>query len=261
MVPALPFPEPDLPLLLLLATVLVAGVARGMSGFGTGMIVAPVAGALYGPKTALVIIVIMDLLPVIPLTLPAMRHARWREVVPVLVGLALLLPAGVAILRIGDPLILRWVICVAILACATGLWRGVRYRGPRNATVSLAVGGIAGTLSGIASIPGPPVIMYWLASPLSHAIVRANLLVLFFLAEMLSIGNLWIAGLFERPAVMLGLAATPAYFLGLLGGWRLFGLASEEAFRRTTLVLILLAALLALPAAGPLFAMLGRATV
>jgi uncharacterized protein len=32
--------------LLLLAVIAVAGVARGMSGFGTGMIVAPVAGAI-----------------------------------------------------------------------------------------------------------------------------------------------------------------------------------------------------------------------
>lgn len=39
-------PELDLSLALLTLTVLVAGVVRGLSGFGTGLIVAPIAGAL-----------------------------------------------------------------------------------------------------------------------------------------------------------------------------------------------------------------------
>ena len=69
-------PVPDAALAALLATVLLAGIARGLSGFGTGMIVAPVAGALYGPQVAIVIIVIMDSLPVLPVTLPALRQAR-----------------------------------------------------------------------------------------------------------------------------------------------------------------------------------------
>ena len=54
-----PFPAIDLPFALLLLVILFAGVARGLSGFGNGMIVAPVAGAIYGPKAALALIVDM----------------------------------------------------------------------------------------------------------------------------------------------------------------------------------------------------------
>ena len=50
-------PSFDGPFVILAVTVLVAGIARGLSGFGTGLIVAPVAGALYGPKAAFVILV------------------------------------------------------------------------------------------------------------------------------------------------------------------------------------------------------------
>lgn len=100
-------PEFDAALFALLATVLVAGVARGLSGFGTGMIVAPVAGALYGPQGALVIIVIIDSLPTVPITLPVLRIARWREVLPVFAGLLLFFPAGIMILTRGDPFMLR----------------------------------------------------------------------------------------------------------------------------------------------------------
>ncbi len=117
------FPDIDVAFLALAATVLVAGVARGLSGFGTGMIVAPVAGALYGPKAALAIIVIMDSLPTIPVTVPALRIATWREVLPAVIGLILLIPAGVWILTVADPLALRWLISFTILLCAVALAR------------------------------------------------------------------------------------------------------------------------------------------
>lgn len=245
-------PAFDAPFIVLLATIFVAGVARGMSGFGTGMIVAPVAGALYGPKAALVIMVIIDSLPTIPVTIPVLRHARWREVLPILVGLALLLPVGVYVLEHSDPVLLRWLICAAVFVCAIMLWSGWRYSGPRNAAVSVGVGGVAGLLSGIASIPGPPVIFYWLAADFPAAIVRASLLTLFLLSELLTIGNLWFAGLFTRDVVTLGLTAVPFYFAALLIGARLYGFASDATYRRVTLILVIASAILALPVVSSL---------
>jgi uncharacterized membrane protein YfcA len=109
-------PTLDLPLTLLLAVVFMAGIARGLSGFGSGMIVAPVAGALFGPASAIAILTIIDALPAIPVTLPAMRIARWSEVVPVFVGLLLLYPLGIYVLIHGDVATLRWFIALAIFA-------------------------------------------------------------------------------------------------------------------------------------------------
>jgi uncharacterized membrane protein YfcA len=233
--------------LTLAAVIAVAGVARGMSGFGTGMIVAPVAGAFYGPQWALVIVVIVDALPILPVAIPALRVAQWGEVVPVAVGTLLLFPLGIWILQAGDPVMLRWFICAAVLACVFTLWSGWRYTGPRNPAVSTAAGGVAGVLSGIAQIPGPPVIAYWMASGLPAVLVRANLLAYFLVGEAISIGNLWAAGMFERGPVTIGVMAMLPYFAGLMLGWRLFGLASEAAYRRVTFLLIVAAAVLAAP--------------
>ena len=253
-------PALDTTILLLLGTVLVAGVARGLSGFGTGMIVAPIAGALYGPKAAIVVIVIIDSLPTVPLTLPALRLAHWREVLPVSAGLFLFFPVGIWLLVHGDERVLRWLICVAVLACAATLWSGYRYSGPRNPATSVGVGGVAGVLSGIASIPGPPVIAYWMASGLPATIVRANMLTLFFIGELVSIGNLWVAGLFARDVVMIGVAAAPVYFAGILGGWAMFARGGERIYRLATLALVMLSALLALPLFDDAFAVAGLAT-
>jgi hypothetical protein len=241
------FPAFDLSLLVLVAVVFGAGIARGLSGFGSGMIVAPVAGALYGPTSALVIMVILDSLPTIPMTIPATRIARWSEVLPVFAGLFLLFPLGLFILRHGDITTLRWIIALAIFASVAVLAFDYRYRGPRNIPVSLGLGGVAGILSGIAAIPGPPVVVYWLASDYPAAIVRANLMTFFLLEAIVAVGNLWWAGLFESSIVMIGVICMPFYFVGLTIGGRFFHRSSERTYRIATFVLILLAAFLALP--------------
>lgn len=243
----MPLPILDLPLAALLVTVFVAGIARGLSGFGTGMIVAPVAGALFGPAPALAILTLIDILPTIPVTLPVMRIARWREILPVFCGLLVLYPLGIYLVIHADVMMLRWLIAAAIFACVAVLASGYRYRGPRNTVTSFGVGGMAGVLSGIAAIPGPPILAYWLASDYPAKIVRANLLTLFLISNLVSGPNIWFAGLFRADVVMIGLVSMPPYFVGLLIGWRFFGSASESAYRRITFALILLAAFLALP--------------
>lgn len=257
--PVPPLPVIDTAFAILAVTVFIAGVARGLSGFGTGMIVMPIAAALYGPKVALVALVIMDSLPTIPVTIPVLRIARWREVLPVALGIAALLPLGVYILTIGSEVMLRWIISASILICAAVLWSGWRYRGGRPARLSFAVGGVAGVLSGIASTPGPPVIFYWMAANLPSVVMRANLLTVFLIGESLSLLNVWAAGLLVGPAVMLGVVAALPYFVGLLIGTRLHTRASDEAYRRLTFVLIVAAAVLALPAVEPLFRWLAEA--
>ena len=240
-------PTFDTPFLVLLAIIFLAGIARGLSGFGTGMIVAPVAGAIYGPKAALTLLVLIDILPSLPVTIPAFRIARWNEVIPVLAGMFAGVPIGIWILINGDELILRWLICLTILGCVAVLWLRWNWRGPRNAKVSLGIGGVAGILSGIASIPGPPILAYWMTAGLPAAIVRANLLALFFIATFIGLANIYVAGIFDWDIAMRALVAAPIYFFGIVAGTLAFSKGGEQLYRIATFVLILLAAALALP--------------
>jgi uncharacterized protein len=250
-------PTFDLQLALLVAVVSVAGIARGMSGFGSGMIVAPVAGAIYGPPAALVILLILDSLPTVPITVAAMTIARWNEVLPAFIGLFMLFPLGVFILVHGDVTVLRWLIALAIFVSVIVIGSNYRYRGPRNIATSFGAGGVAGVLSGIAAIPGPPVITYWMASHYPAAIVRANLLTCFGLEAGVAAVNLWAAGLFESSVVIAGVICAPFYFVGLTIGGRLFHRSSEKVFRILTFGLILLSGFLSLPLFDRLFAALG----
>jgi uncharacterized membrane protein YfcA len=231
----------------ILATALIAGVVRGFSGFGTGMIFVPAASAIYSPKTAVVALWVLDSLPTLIIVPKALPHVDWRTVIPAAVGYALLVRYGVAMLAGFDPQTMRWLISLLVFGFVLLLWSGWRYHGARPAWLSAGVGGIAGLFSGAAGLPGPPVIAYWMASNAAARTVRANLIAFFMLGEILSGIALYWADLFAVEAVAIGIAAIPAYVGGLLAGQSLFGRASEELYRRVAFMVILASATLGLP--------------
>ncbi|MCP4071808.1 MAG: sulfite exporter TauE/SafE family protein [Hyphomicrobiales bacterium] len=232
---------------IVLLAVIIAGIARGFSGFGTGMIVAPVAAAMFSPKIALIMLVVMDSWPAIIPALQSRRKVQWSEVRPILAGFVLALPLGVAFIKYGDATLLRWFISAIILISVSVLWSGWQYRGPRNFPISASVGALSGFLGGSTQIPGPPAIIYWMATKTGVGIVRANILMLFLMTEFISMGGYYLGGLFTWESALKGLLASPIFFLGIMIGGSLFTKASEQTFRTITFLLILCSAIMSLP--------------
>ena len=90
-------------------------------------------------------------------------------------------------------------------------------------------------------------IAYWLGGAIPANIVRANIVLYFEVSTALTLLNYLWGGLFVTALVPLCLMTAPAYGLGLWGGSRLFGVASEVTFRRICLGLIALAVVIGLP--------------
>ena len=149
---------------IVILAVVIAGVARGFSGFGTGMIVAPIAAAMYSPQVALILLVVMDSWPSAVPAIQARKKVQWGEVLPIVFGFVLALPLGIAFIKYGDAITLRWFISAIILVAVSVLWSGWQYRGPRNFPISASVGAMCGFLGGSTQIPGPPAIIYWMAT-------------------------------------------------------------------------------------------------
>ena len=245
---SLPFPPEILAALALAA--LVAGLVRGFSGFGAGMIFIPVAAALAGPKIAVVTLWIMDTLPTLTIVIPALKRVEWRSILPIAAGYAVTVWAGVWLLANGDPHALRWAISLAILATVPVLWSGWRYRGARPFVLSAGVGGVSGIMGGAAQLSGPPVLIYWLASDDPAWRIRANVIVLFFALSALSGTSMAVNGLFDLDAVMAGVICAPVFGLALLIGQRGFAHATDAGYRRFAFVLILIVAIATLPVFG-----------
>ncbi|WP_421857366.1 TSUP family transporter [Oricola sp.] len=231
-----------------LIAVFAAGVVRGFSGFGAGMIVVPVAAAAYSPQHAVVVFLVLDTLPALPLVIPTLRKVSLAELAPVVAGYACLLPLGIWFLKTGDTGVLRWCMSAVIILAAVCLWSGWKYTGPRSLAVRAGVGGLAGFLGGSMGVPGPPVVLYWMAQSNGAGFVRAHLIVFLTVAQWFAGIGLISAGLVTREALTLGFISAPLFLVALLIGARMFGQATETAYRRIAFGIIITAAVLTLPA-------------
>lgn len=229
------------------AAAALAGLVRGFSGFGAAMVFVPIAGALYSPEQAVVLLFLTDTVVSLPLLPPAFARCTWREVAPLTAGATLLVPVGVEVLLVADPIAMRWTISLLVLAFTGLMASGWRYAGKPSVPASVAVGGAAGLAGGMASLFGPPVILFWLGGRANVPTVRANILAFFGLVTVVSAVTYLANGMITRASLVMALVLMPVYALGVVLGARGFALASERAFRFLALALCGLAALGTLP--------------
>ncbi|MFC7544131.1 sulfite exporter TauE/SafE family protein [Siccirubricoccus deserti] len=231
----------------LLAAALAGGLARGFSGFGAALIFVPLASVGLGPRAAAPLMLVLEAVAVLALTPGAWKLADRRQVGILAMGAAVGTPLGALVLASADPLALRWAVALLILALLGLLASGWRFRGRPRTPATLAVGLAGGVLGGVAMVSGPPVMAYLLGQPGTARQVRASF-ALYLAAGAVFAGIAYAAAGLLTPALLAPfLVSAPAYGAGIWAGTRMFGLASERAFRLACYAMIALAALLGLP--------------
>lgn len=96
-------------------------------------------------------------------------------IAPISAAAVLAVPLGGYLLTGADPLTLRRLIALIVIAFSLVLLSGRRYQGAQRLPTSLALGALSGTMLGATSIGAPPVILYLLSGPDRVAVTRANL--------------------------------------------------------------------------------------
>ena len=242
---------PQLPWLALAA--LGAGLVRGFAGFGAAMIFIPVASALIDPKAAVILLFVIDGIATLPLLAPAVRICRWSEIMPLIVGATLTVPLGVQALVLMDPVLLRWIICGAILLAVAAMATGWRYSRRPSMPVTVGIGGMAGLTGGAASLSGPPVVLFWLGGQSAAPTVRANMIVFLGISTAIAGAAYWWNGLFTTEQIARSALLLPVYAAAIWLGAHSFRHASESLFRRLAFGLIAFAALGSLPVMDGIF--------
>lgn len=225
----------------------VAGLARGFSGFGGALIFVPLAGAATNPQMAAALLLVIDGVMTLGMVPEGWRRANRKEVFTMLAGAVIGVPAGATALSLLPSVTLRWIISVVVLCLLIFLISGWRYHGRPKAWLTVGVGATAGLFGGAAQMSGPPIVAYWLGGAIERSIVRANLVLYFALATVLSATSYVVGGILTPEVLMISAMAGPGYGIGLWAGSRMFGLASEATFRRICFTLIASAAILGLP--------------
>lgn len=237
----------------LLAVTLVAGLARGFSGFGGALIFMPLASSVISPQLASATLLLADGLAALSLIPNAVATAPKRNPLLLAAGALIGAPLGTLALVHLPVFWLRWGISVMVLAMLALLASGLRYRGRPTSPLSVGVGLVSGFFSGAAQLGGPPVVAYLIGQDMPGRTVRASLILFFAMSSLISAASYGLNGLLTLPALVLAGLVAPVFALGLFLGSRLFGLASETLFRRVCFGLIGAAAIGGLPLLDRLF--------
>lgn len=268
MLPLLAPPLAVVWLLISLAVVFAAGIVRGFAGFGFSALC--VAGmALYLPPAEVVPpIFMLEVLASVSLLRGALKDVDWPWLGWLVLGNALCIPLGVALLARVSDTPLRLLIGALLLVAAVLMRQGWALALAPTRLARLGVGLVSGFVNGAAAIGGIAVALLLSAAKaaparpghdrpgrgdaamLAPAALRATMILLFLFTDLYAL--LWAALLPSRTESALIGAATlnlalwlaPAMLAGIWVGQRAFAGVAEAAFRRRVLDLLALIAAL-----------------
>jgi uncharacterized membrane protein YfcA len=218
---------------------IVAGVVRGITGFGGAMVMTPLLALLVGPQVAVPVVLLLEGVAATPMVWQTRALASWRVIAPMIGAVCITAPLGVYLLLTVDPQVLRRVIAAIVVVFSLLLLRGWRYSGAQRTATAVGVGGLSGVLVGSTSMAGPPMILYLLAGPDRVETTRANLTYCIAGASLVGVAVLSWGGLVDLSTGTAALALTPGYWGGMAAGSRLFTRFNDQRFRRFTLVLLI----------------------
>ncbi len=233
----------SLTVLISFAVVIVAGLMRGFAGVGSGMLMAPIFVALFGPVDTVAIIICMEIVVTVQLLPGVYKDIDWRVIGPMGFVAALFMPIGNWLLFSLDVETLSQAIGWIVLTFAILLMSGWRYRGKKHLPLTMTVGGLSGVLIASTSLGNPPVMMYLLSGDDKAAASRANFTGYFAITLLTLIALMTYWGLITQDNVITSVQLLPVFMISAWIGSRLFRKSNEALYRRIALGLLVFAGL------------------
>ncbi len=225
----------------------VAGIVRGFSGFGTALIYLPVAAQFMPPLWTMITLAALDVIGPTPNLPKALRTAHKRDLGRMLAAMLLLMPVGLMVLSAVDPSVFRYAVSIIGLGMLAVLIGGLRYRGTVTPPMVYGIGGAGGFLGGACGMPGPPVIMFYMASPHGPAVVRSNTMIYLFGYDIMLLVVLAISSQLDLLPLVLGFCLAIPALAGNLLGAAIFQPDREKLYRVVAYGVIAASAISGLP--------------
>jgi len=222
--------------------VFLAGIVRGFSGFGFALLTIISISFVLPPATIVPAMFVLEVVSGIHLLPLIWKDIHWRSIA-VIVGSAIVCtPIGVYVLANVPAEPMKLGLAIIVFSTAVALMAGVRMKRMPTPAQTAATGATAGFLNGAFGIGGPPVIVFFLGSPLALEAGRASMIASFFAMDIAGLPALFAFGLFTWGAIKLALVSLPALVAGIYLGSRLVGRVSEAAARKAVLAILMVMA-------------------
>ncbi len=231
-------------LILTMTGVLAAALLRGFTGFGFGLAAVPLLSVALPPAQVVPLVVTLQVIVGLGGLRQATGGCDWGAVRLLAPGLVLGVPVGLLILTELAPNLVRLVIGLIIALSVVLLYRGARLPPKPSRLLTGCVGLASGIISGLASMGGPPIIVYLMALGHSAHRVRATAMVYFMLAGCVSLVPMMLRGMITRDTLIWAAASVPVLFGGSWIGTLAFHRAKPRHHRLTALVTLTILAVI-----------------
>lgn len=225
-------------LALIWASIFLAGLVRGLTGFGLAIILIPLLSLIVLPERAVLLGILMGVL-----TSPLGFAKAQGSVEPAITqpiiwsGIATA-PLGLYLLTITPPDIARMAIAAIAVLSFFVLTMKRAAEPPKGRAALLVTGAATGLLGGFAAMPGPPVIHYFVRSSIPAAVARDAMIIIFFWSPLAVAVIALIAGRLDWQLGALALSGFPMLALGNALGTHFFGRLSDPVWRALVMLLI-----------------------
>lgn len=227
-----------------LACIFLAAIVRGYSGFGFSLLAITALSLALPPAEIVPSIFMLEVAASLHLLPGIWRDIHWRSLAPLTLGCLIATPFGVYLLANVPAAPMQIALALFVLVATLLLWRGYALKTMPGRVASTAAGAASGLANGAFGIGGPPVILFYFASPAGNIAGRASLIAYFLATDLIGLAFQSREGLITWGGVVRAVIFLPALLAGVWLGARSFKGADPAAFRKWVLVILAVLAVL-----------------
>jgi len=213
---------PSLPVFIWMTfAVLIAGVIRSFTGFGGGLVMAPLFSLVLPPSDMVMVVILLNMVTSVQSLPNVWKHIDWKLVfslsIPALFGV----PVGVWLVQWLEPGLIRRLIGIFVMVVSAIMLLGWQYHGKRGRLQNICVGIISGVLSAIAGVGGPPIVLYLISSKdVTPVMLRAFFMMYFTFAQLMTMGFYFAQGAWNLTQAAYVIAFLPVLLVStVIGSW------------------------------------------
>ena len=218
-----------------------------VSGFGFALVATPLLAMIMPVKWAIIFILVLTVVLRILTMWRVWGEFNWKTVALTSIGSFVGMLPGSKVLHFISITHLQIFLGVVLLL-ATALM-SLQYTVPiKNKTAGrLGAGILSGFFGACTSVSGPPLVLYFLNERTDKTEMRANRIWIFGVTGVLMVGASYWAGNIGTVGDWSYLySMIPATFIGVLAGERMFRYLNQHLFRRMSLMIVLVGAVMML---------------
>jgi uncharacterized protein len=233
-----------LPLAYGIVCIFLAAIVRGFSGFGFSLLTITALSLVYPPAEIVPSIFMLEVAASVHLLPSIWKDVHWRSLLPLIIGCLIATPVGVWLLANVQPEPMQIAMAVFVLVAVGLMWKGFALKSMPGTAASVAAGAASGFANGAFGIGGPPVVLFYFASPAGNVAGRASLIAFFLATDIIGLANQSVHGLITWDTVTRAGLFLPPLVAGVWLGARSFANTNPETFRKAVLIIMAILAVM-----------------